>query len=383
MSDRESLLLVLAIIYLTECLVWVPRSALAFTRWWGKSFRLRLAGTLAGNQHGALFLANPLPPLGPVFVNQHLPLSVSSEAAFAYTAACLDPAGRPLQTARFIPFNAMRAVAAKGKKVEVNGAVFLKTSSTLRARQLADWLDRLRKLEPSERRREIRQTLQAGFSTRQVADRLQAFRERTRTLRVLSHVLFFYLLVLAPAALWEFGLRHVGWELLIGLLAQTTLIACLARRAHQALYPEADEERFKLFLTLLLTPPAGIRAADVLGRPLLETAHPLAIARQICSPDQLQAWARQYLLDLRYPLLPVCPTSDAAAARCEQEFRAALLEATEEFLVACGLKPAALTAPPERLEPANQSYCPRCSAQFISPAGACPDCGGRQLVAFE
>ena len=63
MGELESLLLVLALIYLSECLVWVPRGALAFSSWRGIRFGIRFSGSWIGNQHGGLLLSNPLPPL--------------------------------------------------------------------------------------------------------------------------------------------------------------------------------------------------------------------------------------------------------------------------------------------------------------------------------
>ena len=85
MGEFESLLLILTLIYLSECLVWVRRGALVFASWWGKSFRILHPGTLLGNQRGGLLLANPLPPLGATFISPGFPLSLSPEGAFAYS----------------------------------------------------------------------------------------------------------------------------------------------------------------------------------------------------------------------------------------------------------------------------------------------------------
>src|SRR5947199_254181 len=67
MGELESLLLVLALIYLSECLVWVRRGALAIRNWRGRNSRIVDPGALLGNQRGGFLLANPLPPLGNAF----------------------------------------------------------------------------------------------------------------------------------------------------------------------------------------------------------------------------------------------------------------------------------------------------------------------------
>ena len=119
MGELESLLLVLALIYLSECLVWVRRGALAFTSWRGNLFVVRPSGTWIGNQRGSLLVSNPFPPLGTVFVVPELPLSLSASAVYAYSSVCLDRAGRPWQTAKHFSFRDIRDVGVEGRKLLV------------------------------------------------------------------------------------------------------------------------------------------------------------------------------------------------------------------------------------------------------------------------
>ena len=383
MGELESLLLVLALIYLSECLVWVPRGALAFASWRGSRFGLRPAGTWMGNQRGGLLLSNPLPPLGTVFIVPDLPLSLTPAAVFAYSSVCLDPAGRPLQTARHLSFKEIRNIAADGRKLLVNGELFLKATSTFSARWLAELLRRLRKTPEHERAAAIRQMLHESLDTEKLSARWRDFQTRVRPILILSNGLFVYLFLVVAPLILRFGFGQFGLWLLVGMLAQTITIAVLFRRAHKSLYPDAGEERLKPFLTMLLAPPAAIRAPDVLARHLLEHFHPLAVAQVLCSPDQFKNFARQTLLDLRYPLLPVCPTNEPESLATEQWFRAARQGAVEKFIQRAGLKPDELTAMPGPTEPANQSCCPRCGAQFVTRTGTCSDCGGRALEPFK
>src|SRR5262245_59492096 len=110
MGELESLLLVLALIYLSECLVWVPRGVLAFASWRGKVFGVRQSGASLGNQHGSLRLSNPFPPLGSVLLIPDYPVSLAPAAVFAYSSVCLEPTGRPWQTARHLAFKQVRNV---------------------------------------------------------------------------------------------------------------------------------------------------------------------------------------------------------------------------------------------------------------------------------
>src|ERR1044072_9053082 len=139
MGELESLLLVLWLIYLSECLVWVRRGALAFRSWWGEDFRIRHPGALLGNQRGAFLLANPLPPLGAFFVTHGFGFSLSPEGVFAFSSVCLSPAGRPAQTAKYLHFDVLRNLEMDGRKVIVNGEIFFKAVSTFSARHADIW----------------------------------------------------------------------------------------------------------------------------------------------------------------------------------------------------------------------------------------------------
>ena len=383
MGELESLLLILALIYLSECLVWVRRGALAFASWRGNRFSLRPPGTWMGNQRGGLLLSNPLPPLGTVFIVPDLPLSLAPAAVFAYSSVCLDPAGRPWQTARHLSFDEVRNIAVDGRKLLVNGEVFLKAASTCSARWLAESLRRLRKSPEPERAAAIKKMLNESLDAEKLSARWRVFQTRARPIRILSNGLFVYLFLVVAPLIWRFGFGQFGLWLLVGMLAQTISIAVLFRRAHQSLYPDAGEERLKAFLTLLLAPPAAIRAPDLLARHLLANFHPLAVAQVLCSPGRFKSFAGQALLDLRYPLLPVCPTNEPEPMATEQWFRTARQVAAEQFVQRAGLKPDELTAMPGPTEPANQSCCPRCGAQFVTRTGTCLDCGGRPLEPFN
>jgi hypothetical protein len=383
MGELEGLLLVVGIIYLSECVVWVRRGAMAFGNWWGKSFRIRHPGTLAGNQRGGLVLANPLPPLGGIFIVAQFPVSLSPEGAFAYVASCLNPAGRPVQSAKYASWDDLQSIEIDGRKIFAGGAEFLTAVSTFSARQTGNLLGRLRKLPRSERVTAIHKELSASLDITKVSERLREYRMRSKSIRILSNLLFIYLFLVVPPLIWRFGFGVLGLYLMWGMLAQTVAIAILFRRAHEALYPDAREDRFKPFLTMLLAPPAAIRAPDVLGRHLLETFHPLGVARIVCSPKWFRDFAHQTLIDLHYPLFPVCPATESAPIETERWFREATLAEVEEFLKKEGLKARELVAAPQPIEPANLTYCPRCGTQFVTHEGTCADCGGRPLQMFQ
>jgi hypothetical protein len=386
MGELESLLLVLVVIYVAECIVWVRRGSVLFINWSGLArtrWRLLHPGSTLGNQHGAILFANPLPPLGAIVFGQQPPVSLSGEAAIAFSAACLNPTWRPAQSARLVRFDEIKTIERDGRKIFVNGEVFLKAMSPFSAREVARQLRELKDASPARRAALLRDFVSASFDEKAVRARLDDFAQRSRVLRTLANSLFVFLYVLAPVVVWKFGLVKTVWPLVTVLLAHTVTIAILFRRAHGHLYPHGHEERFTPFLTMLLAPPSAVRSVDVLGKHLLEEFHALAAAKVLLSAESFRAFARRVLLDLRFPIFPMHPSNDALVASTENSFRDLMRAEAEKLVTRAGLKVEELILPPARSEAIHTAFCPRCDSQFVRADSGCGDCGGRPLARWN
>lgn len=382
MSDLQLLFLVLAVLYGWECACWVRRGTVAFATWLGRNWRAAHPGTLLGNQRGGFIFAHPLPPLGAFLTANQFPLSLSPEAALAYIAPNVNPGWRPAQTGHFLPFDAIREVRVRGKKVIVNGDVWLTLPSTSSARHVAEELWRLAKLAQQQRAEAISRLMRAHLDEKAVAQRWQDFQKQSRNLRLLENSLFVYLFVFAPVLIWNLGFRLSWLGLLVGLIALTITTAVLFCRAHRALYPPAEDERFTHTLTIALVPTSALRAHDALSRPLLEMFHPLAVAKVLLPQARFREFARRVLLDLRHPALPLCPSDEPATRATELHARTALRQAVEQLLKRSGIEPDELCRPPAPADESCRAYCPRCGAQFTTATGNCVDCGGVELADF-
>src|SRR5262245_18857976 len=137
MTDLQLLFMVLALLYGWECACWLPRGSVSVCTWLGRRWRAVHPGVLLGNQRGGFIFAAPLPPLGAIVTGNQLPVSLSGDAALAYVSASINPGWRPPQTGRLCPFDQMTNVAARGKKVLINGELFCKASSAPFAHYLA------------------------------------------------------------------------------------------------------------------------------------------------------------------------------------------------------------------------------------------------------
>jgi hypothetical protein len=378
-SDLEFLYVLLAAFYLWECLGWVRRGGVVFVRRWGRASRI---APLVGNQRGGFALAHPLPPLGSLAVAAQLPVSVSEEGVLAYVAAGCNPAGRPLQTGRFVRWEDVKSLTARGKSVRANEELLVLAQSTLHARWLAAQLQALAKAPRERRGAAAEQLIAATFDRDALQARWTECETRARAIRGLANVLLVFVFVVAPVLVWRLGIELAWPWLVAGLFALTGTIAVLFRRAHRSLYPDAEEERFSQFLTVLLFSPAAMRAHDMLARPLLERFHPLAVAAALCDSPGFQRFARLLLLDLRNPVRPLATDGNPPLAALEAASRARTLAAAEQVVRATGADPAELTRPPAPLDATCRAFCPRCHAQFTSVDLACTDCGGLPVQGF-
>lgn len=382
MTDLELLFLVLGIIYVWECAFWARRGSVQVRTWWGKRWRLVAPSMWLGNQTGAIVLAQPLPPLGTLLCCNPWPLSISSEAVLAYVPPPVQTSKRSAQSGEFFRFEDIHTIEARGKKAVLNGALFLEAASPSLACRIVEKLKELQQVKRSGRGREIERLLKERFDTRAVEELWEDFRRSTTGLRFVCNLLFAYLFLIAPITIWLFGFGGTWPWLLAGMLGCTLTIATLFHLAHKRSYPSAEDERFSHFIIVLLSPASAVRACDLLARRLLESFHPLTVARVFCHRDEFSGLAREYLRELRYPALPLCPRPEPAALETEQYARSLALRALEKFLRQHQLQPEVLLEVPTANDSTSQAFCPRCLAQFTSPAGNCTDCGGVPLIRF-
>ena len=105
MSEAQTLLLILILLYLTECLIWVKRESVAFVSRFGGRWRLTVPPSWFGNAKGGILFLNPLPPVGRVFLSHLSPISISPSGICAYNLQTLPSEARsPGQTGHFLPF---------------------------------------------------------------------------------------------------------------------------------------------------------------------------------------------------------------------------------------------------------------------------------------
>ncbi|HMP84681.1 MAG TPA: hypothetical protein PKA41_18460 [Verrucomicrobiota bacterium] len=383
MSDVQWLFLVLALLYAWECACWLRPGSVAFTTWFGRRWRIRHPGTLAGNDKGGFIPVAPLPPLGTLLTTAQLPFSCSPDALLGFVSTNVNPGPRSSQTSQLFRFDDINEVRAKGKNVLINGRRFLRAGSQWRASQLVSQIKRLRELKRDQRESAITALHLECFDTKALEQRWAGLRQTARPLRLLANAIVALVFVVAPVLIWTLGFALSWIGLLATLLVLDVTTAIFFYIAHKKLFPRADDERFTHTLTVLLSPASAMRAHDALTRQALEMFHPLAAATLFLPKPAVERFARRVLLDIRHPALPQCPSNDATTLEAERHTRAALQMAVEELLKQHSFDVEKLCRPPSPTDESCCAYCPRCGEQFTTVTARCSDCGGLPVVAFD
>jgi len=380
MSEAQTLLLILILLYLTECLIWVKRESVAFVSRMGGRWRLTVPPSWLGNANGGILFLNPLPPAGRVFLSHLSPISISPSGICAYNLQTLPSEARsPSQTGQFLPFSKVSSSKTDGVYLLVNGERFAKCATARQAKTLAKLIAEMTKVSAAKRERLASTWISKQFAMDDAAARLREGNDVIQPMRELSLILFLFLFVVTPVLVSSFGLMGLIIPVAAVMVILAVLIGILFYRAHKQLFPAESSERFENLVKMILCPPVSMRAPDILTRNLLAEYSPIVVASLLTGSSE-QQFMRAFILDLQHPLKH--EVSDEAAEKTILWTAAEQLNiCLEQVKAGRYLKPEELSAPTQR-EENSISYCPRCRCQFVVSAVECPDCPGVVLEDF-
>src|SRR5260370_339191 len=150
--------------------------------WLGRHWRVVHSRALLGNQQGSFIFAPPLPPFGNILAGNQFPLSLSSEGVLAYVSFGVHPRPPPRPDGRFVLFDEIREVKAKGRKLLINGELFLKAASPGFANYLAARIRQLVKTPGLQRGPAIEKIFRDAFDSKAIENRWRDFERRTSTM---------------------------------------------------------------------------------------------------------------------------------------------------------------------------------------------------------
>ena len=386
LSDGEWIYIVLAVLYLSEMVVWVRPRVVVFVSSWGALARRKPARRITGNEGGQLILGG-LAPFDFTLLAETLPVSTGSSGAISFVAASPMQADRPSQPASYFTWQQLCKVTADGRSLRVADKVFCTTRSEAMAVYLAGQLRIIAAADSDERVDCIDQLRMQQFDVDAVRERLDQWNESTLATRVGAMLMLLWigpvgLLLLYEPLPWLSGnLATAAFLAVLFVLWWTT--AAATALAHGHLFPGDRAGRWKLLAYNLLSPAVPLRAADALSRRLFRYVHPLTVSAAVDSPARFRQLAADVLCDAAHPQLPEQPDELSEAARqVVSESRQQDDAGLSALLLSQGVDAASLLSVPAPEDDQSASYCPRCRQEFASFQTNCEPCGNRPTVAF-
>jgi len=375
-TERQQLLGILCLVYLSECVRWVRRGGLVFTTLPG--LRIWRRSPFLHNQRGDAYLAWPLPPFGEFHVVRHTPFSVGVEGILTFTAATLHSDGRPSQPVQWIPWSDLTNTRAENENLTANGRAFWLCDTPVEAGRLEQELKVVAALNPDGRAEWVEKTVKASFDEAEIRTRLDANRTRLKPMRQVASLLWLTMFGVLPAAVWKWGWTPTLWWGLPLVFVASAWIGWQTGIIHRAWFPHASQDRFRLMLLTGLSPVTAVRAAELLERARFEEFHPAAFAVVTLQKDAANSLCAQLWRDLMHPRQPL-PELSSVATGTEQAWRTSILSAFGSCARRNGMNPEEWDAPPKPSDPSHARYCPRCHAQSTAQAVTCSECGGLKL----
>ena len=381
MSEELTLYATLVAVYLVECLVWVPRGAVAFVARAAGRARLAFPSRTFSTPRGGVVVGRLLPGTLSAFVVPQWPLSMDDRGVLGWVAECLAGDERALHTGAYRRWEDMPRIEADLRKVVVDGETLATLPSARFATHVAATLREVRALPEAQRRARLEAIRRRLFDVAGVQRRIAELETASASLRVASVCVAAIVFGGLPLLTARFGLER-AWPLaLAAVYIPSWVVTVLFVRAHRRISPHARLERWGNAALCALLPLSAVRAADALARTLLHGFHPLAVGVAVLDRPELERFVAALLRDARHPRHPVCPGDAAEATQVEAAHRAAMLGLIEDAARSAGVDPAAVLRAPER-EEGSSGFCPRCLAQYEAAGVRCEDCGGVPLAPF-
>jgi len=381
-NEALLLLVILAAIYLIECVAWGPAAPFAFRarprRPWTRATEVI---AVFDDQRRAVF-GGVVPGTGGIAWTESRPPALSPSGICA-CATRAGVAGIPLT------YETLRDVHAEGRAVRSGSRTLLRVATSAYARQVAELIRELASLGPEARAGRIEAEIADVLEPRRARRALRRYEWWTRGLIVPERILAVAMLML-PAALLRGGILGawpeaaltfaLGMYVVVTFAARLRRLRVAARRRNSRGAGSALGFSISDHVTsMLLGPPVAIRADDIAAREMFGGLHAVGVARVACEANVSASLAATTLRELTNPLeserADCCTASEWSRRAWRRAFEA---WAVREF---GGLE--LLLAPPARESERVVAHCPRCHVQFTHGEGECPGCPGVSLVAFE
>jgi hypothetical protein len=371
LSDTELILLIIGVIYLSECLLWLPDQAVAFSAAFGRlkpAWRPEFLQRV--DSHAEIL--SPFPWSRSV-IAADWPVAVSPDGLCILSGS---------KAGTFLAFDQLKPVEADQRTLRLNG-IATKCAASDGAAHVAKLLQELRSLPAAQRSVVLSVAVQSSFSLAGVSSRLEEVERVTSSLRIVSLFLFLWVFV-HGSVLYYTVEPHPGMltryltPLGILWLAGIVLFAFAQRR----LLTNSSTEQVSRIATMCFSPAGVMRASSAITREAFSAFNPAAVAAVIMQSSSFRITVCERIRHLQHPSESDFPEATDEFKMARDWFRNQHLTALVRMLAELNIAPEDLLKAPIRDNDAR-TWCPRCLNQYTLESGTCHDCIDISLLGFE
>ncbi|MEI6847465.1 MAG: hypothetical protein WCK32_05425 [Chlorobiaceae bacterium] len=381
MTDGQILLLILWLIYFTDCFVWLNKHSVLFSSWWGQEWKTTTASANFGTASGGFGMLNPFPPLGWHCVSQVLPLSFSPDHIVVYNSQTITVAGRPAQRGTVLAYADIGDVETKDSELWINRKLFCKLYCHELALCIRDLLFQLCQASRDDRIGLIDSFWEQRLDAKIAQQKLDSMHTHLSSLRILCMIMFFYLFLIIPFLTTLYGLARTLIPVAVIMFMMTLPIIVQYIVAHRSLNIGIRSDRLANAFKMFLSPPVAVRANDLVMNKVIYQYDLLSLASFLLSSSIREQFFMLYLRDLKYPIR-IDSEDPAVEQACRYQNNIILEIARRQLPEVASIVKSAFT-PPQKESNDRLSYCPRCFVQLPVKDNDCPDCIGIGLRSFE
>lgn len=371
LSDTELILMVVGVFYFSECIFWLPETAVALTGAFGK-LRIANSPVFLRRTNSQAAILSPF-PWSSSLVSEDWPVAVSPGGI----AILFGP-----HAGHFIAFEDLESVEAEKHSLRLNKCSILFATSSA-ALQIATLLQAMKKIAVAERDSVLRTAIQSRFFLSAVSARLEKVGRFTDSLRTISLFMFLWVFAYGPLLYYTVELQPgllFRYFTPLGILWLTGVV--LFSIAQYKLLLNSSSEQISRVATLCFSPAAVMRAAQAITREAFSCFDPCAVAVSVLHPKHLHEALSQRLRNLLYPTSSDFPNESHSFKTTCEWYSELQLSTFKEMLTATNIDTDELLHPPAA-DYGALSWCPRCLSQYTLPDGVCFDCRGVSLQSFD
>lgn len=372
MSEGITLFFILLIFYLVECIFWLHRNSAAFVSFTGKHWYLIFFNKYFGNDRGGIFPANPLPPLGKVYICSLLPVSFSKTHVCSQISQTLTNDFKTDKNVKFMKYDEIKSVSTIDKEIFINGDMFVKFGTSIQSIFIKDILLKLVSLNDEQRENEIKRIVQETFDVEKAKTIIETYNDKSYKLRVCCNLLFVYIFLIVPVLVYFYGTIQLFVILLVFMYLLSISISIVFYFIHKTFYSAQRSERIIDMIKMIIFPPTALRANDLLSLNILINYHPLTVAQILFDKFNFDKFSKKVVIDLKNPIINNFENEQVTLTN--KWHRDNLENIVTAFLQNNGVDTKNLLIAPSPENISCKSYCPRCNAQYTMQKGICSEC---------